>query len=83
LQQEKKLFCHYTKKNSTRPNENPPTAKSLILKPSNCSVNGLQLVEFLEKKQPIKPFSEGGGLKKALHTWRIFRITTSQLVDFY
>jgi len=40
--------------------KNPPTAKRLIQKPTNCSVNRYQLVDFYERH-----FAVGGFFGKA------------------
>jgi len=67
---------------------NQPAAECLIRKPTNYSVNGLQLWIFRESITQLvgyrnKHFTVGGFSEQALSSWWIFGKITSLLVAFY
>ena len=63
---------------SIPPNKNPPAAKCFSEKSTNCEVPFLNLHQLLSVHIAV-----GGVFDQALCSWWIFRIGTSQLVDFH
>jgi len=63
---------------SIPPNKNPPAAKSFYEKSTNCKVPFLKIHQLLSVHTAV-----GGFLDQAFSSWWIFRISTSQLVDFH
>jgi len=71
------LLQHYNVK-AIPPNKNPPAAKCFSEKSTNCEVPFLKIHQLLSIYTAV-----GGFLDQALCSWWIFRISTSQLVDFH
>ena len=72
-------FCHFPLRgNSIPPNKNPPASKWFSEKSTNCEVPFLKIHQLLCVHTAVGCF-----LDQALYSWWIFRISTSQLVDFY
>ena len=63
---------------SIPPNKNPPAAKCFSEKSTNCEVPFLTIQQLLSIHTAV-----GGFLDQALCSWWIFRIKTSQMVDFH
>jgi len=68
----------FSKSHSILPNKNPPAAKCFSEKSTNCKVPFLKTHQLLSVHIAV-----GGFLDEALCSWWIFRIGSSQSVDFH